>query len=77
MLLMSSLITLDHITLANLVSLNFQNQTWAFNATMGQHRRRRCGARRMGRAGGGTGRSGEGPRGREVVEDGVGREGTM
>jgi hypothetical protein len=30
MLLMPSLITLDHITLATLVSLNFQNQTWAF-----------------------------------------------
>jgi hypothetical protein len=31
MLLMPSLITLDHITLATLVSLNFQNQTSAFN----------------------------------------------
>jgi hypothetical protein len=30
MLLMPCLITLDHITLATLVSLNFQNQTWAF-----------------------------------------------
>jgi hypothetical protein len=30
MLLMPSLITLDHMTLATLVSLNFQNQTWAF-----------------------------------------------
>jgi endogenous inhibitor of DNA gyrase (YacG/DUF329 family) len=33
MLLMPSLITLDHITLATLVSLNFQNQTWAFIGT--------------------------------------------
>jgi hypothetical protein len=30
MLLMPCLITLDHITLTTLVSLNFQNQTWAF-----------------------------------------------
>jgi hypothetical protein len=27
---MPSLITLDHITLVTLVSLNFQNQTWPF-----------------------------------------------
>jgi hypothetical protein len=34
MLLMPSLITLDHITLATLVSLNFQNQTWAFRGVV-------------------------------------------
>jgi hypothetical protein len=30
-LLMPILITLNHMTLATLVSLNFQNKTWAFN----------------------------------------------
>jgi hypothetical protein len=33
MLFMPSLITLDHITLATLVSLNFQNQAWTFSGS--------------------------------------------